>query len=315
MADKESKYDRAAALAAEKKYDEAIALYNALICDNPAEDSLRLALAWVYRDSGQLAEAVSLFEELLEKELARKVFTGFAFDELVRIYAETGDFQKQIAICRRAVDVQPDDVGLLFTLGDALAKSSRHEEAAEVFEKLSLLEPDSTAYLFRLGSALVASGDFERAERAYERAVEVDPQGAAEYYHRIGRAYLDREEYGRAQTFFTKAINHRSDEPIYYCGLGDAYLKQGKMDEAESAYENAVRIDPGRRAAYYNRFGHGLIEAGRHADAVRIFRKAISADPKNPFLYVSLAKACEAQGLDREAKEAFRMATTPGEDS
>ncbi len=313
MLDPKAGYDRAAACAAEKKYDEAIALYRDLIRENPEEDSLRLSLAWVYRDSGRTGEALELFEQLLEKELARKVFTGFAFDELVRLYAERGEFEKQIEICRRAVAAQPDDVGLLFTLGDSLTKSGRHKEAAGVFGQLSRMDPDSTAYLAHLGNALVASGDFEGAEEAYGKAVALDPEGKAEYFHRLGHAYLGSGEYGRAQSFFTKAVHSRSDCPVYYCSLGEAFLRQGKMEEAETAYENAVRTDPEHCTAYYNRFGNALAEAGRPADAVRIFKKAAAADPKNPFLYLGMARAYLAQGLNKEAEEAFRRATTPEE--
>ena len=67
MTDRGSKYDRAESYAAQKRYEEAITLYKELIAEHPGEDSLRLSLAWIYRDSGRIGEAIALFESLLEK--------------------------------------------------------------------------------------------------------------------------------------------------------------------------------------------------------------------------------------------------------
>lgn len=311
MADKEPKLDLAAACAAEKRYDEAIALYRELIRENPDEDSLKVSLAWTYRDCGRMQEAVAIFEELLEKELARKVFTGFAYDELVRIYTHLNDFPKLIEVCRKAVEAQPDDVGLLFTLGETYIKSGMEKDAVGVFEKLTRMEPDSTAFFYSLGNALIATGEYGRAEAAYGQAVSLDPDSSDDYFYRMGNAYLQAKIYDRAQSCFTRAIHHRGDRPFYHCSLGDAYLKQGKIEEAETAYDNAVRINPEHGSAYFNRLGNMLAGAGLHSEAVRVFKKAVSAGAKNPFLHLRLAQAYLALGLVKEAEEAYRKATTP----
>jgi predicted Zn-dependent protease len=310
MTDRGSKYDRAESYAAQKRYEEAITLYKELIAEHPGEDSLRLSLAWIYRDSGRIGEAIALFESLLEKELARNVFTGFAYDELVRVFIAQGDFERLVDICQKAVAVQPDDVGVLFTLGEAYLKSGLPRDAAAVFEKLIGMEPDSTVYFFSHGNALVASGDFDRAEEAYRQAMSLEPQEQDVAYHKLGSAYLGAGEYRRAESAFTRAIRFRGDRPLYYCSLGDAILKQGNVEEAQNAYCNAIRLDPEHRAAYYNRLGNALSRDGLNAEAVRIFRSAIAADPHNPFLYLHLAQACLAAGLDREAQEAYLKATS-----
>jgi tetratricopeptide (TPR) repeat protein len=310
MAETEPKYKLASAYAAEQKYEEAIALFKELIDQSPEEDSLKISLAWVFRDSGRTQEAIALFEELLEKELSRKVFTGFAFDELVRIYKQMDNDQKLIEICTKAVKVQPEDVGLLFTLGESYRRCNRLNEAIEIFEKLVQMEPDSTAYLCSLGNALIASGNYEEAEDRYNKAILIDPEGTGEYYYKMGNAYLEAGAYERAQSFLTKAIHHKEDQSLYYCVLGDAYLKNGNIEEAETAYENAIRKNPDQRAAYYNRLGNMLTGEGRNPDAIRIFKKAITADSKNPFLYLHLAQAYLAEGFVAEAEEAYRKATT-----
>ena len=77
---------RAEELAQEGRYEEAIVFYRELVKAHPGEDSYLLALAWVCHDGGYSDEALRCFRELFERELSSKVFSGFAFDELVRIY-------------------------------------------------------------------------------------------------------------------------------------------------------------------------------------------------------------------------------------
>ena len=297
MMQEETNDKLAAALVAEKKYEEAIALYKELIRENPGKDSLILSLAWAYRDSGQLQEAIILFEQLLETELSRKVFTGFAFDELVRIYTQKGDFSRLIEICRQVVQVQPDDLSLLFTLGQSYLKSDRPAEAADVFEKLCRLEPDATLYLTSLGNACIALGDFDHAEEIYKKAAAIDPDGSDGYFFRIGHAFFESGAYNRAELYFARAIQSKGDTPLYYCSLGDACLMQDRIEEAEAAYENAIRISPEHQVSFFNRFGLALIETGHPTIAVRIFQRAVAIDPNNSFLHLHLAQACSKAGL------------------
>jgi tetratricopeptide (TPR) repeat protein len=304
----EEKYRLVEKLINEKRYPEAIGLYEDMVKRSPQEESLRLALAWAYKDGGRLNDAIALFEELFEKELARKVFTGFAFDELVKIFKEQKQFDRMISVCERAVAAQPDDVSLLFTLGDAYLQGGMPVRAIEVFNKIIFMEPDASASFLGLGNAHIAAGDFESAEAAYERAVRIDPPYADIYYNRLGMTYLRTGEYARAGAAFRKAISYRDDEPIYHCNMGDVLVMEDKLDEALEAYENAAALIPSSRGAYLNRLGNTLQGERRYRHAIEVFRRAITAEPLNPFYHLHLAQAYEAAGCPAEAAKAAEKA-------
>jgi len=101
-----------------KRFEEAISFYRQLIDLNPGDNSYRLGLAWAYHDCGKADQAVACFEQVFEKELQRRIFTGFAFDELVRIYKESKKYDRLVDVCERAMAAQPEDVALLGELGD-----------------------------------------------------------------------------------------------------------------------------------------------------------------------------------------------------
>ena len=297
MSTTDEKYKIAERCMQEKRYSEAIRLYEELVRLHPDEDSHRLALAWAYRDSGRLEAAVSLFEELLEKELSRKLFTGFAFDELVKIFKEEKEYDRMVRICERAVAAQPEDISLLFTLGDAYLMNGLPVKAIEVFKKIILVEPDASASFMGIGKAQVASGDFNGAEEAYAKAVSIDPFSADVYHNRLGMTYLRAGQYVRAQAAFKKAIDYKSDEPIYRCNMGDAMVMEGQLDAAEAAYEAAAALNPESRGAYLNRLGNTLHHEKHYLKAIGIFKKAVAAEPMNPFYHLHLARSYEAAGF------------------
>ena len=291
-----------------KRYDDAILLYQKLVEMYPGEDSFLLSLAWAYHDGGRLDDAIACFERLLSVELERRVFTGFAFDELVRIFKEKGDHLRLLDICERAAAAQPDDIALLNDLGDAYLKAGKASESISVFRKMAEMEPDASATYCRLGNALVQAGDFDGAEAAYRRAVEIDPSEAGTFYNRLANAYCNGGHDERAEKAFRKCLEFRFDDPMYHCALGDVLVKQGKIDDAFGVYEKAVDLHRASAAAYYNRFGNTLARGNHYSEAIEAFKKAIAADPRNPFYYVHLADSYAALGLSDQAEKTYRQA-------
>jgi tetratricopeptide (TPR) repeat protein len=308
--DSETFYDLADQLMKEKRYDEAIELYKKLTEIRPGDDSIILSLAWACRDGGRTAEAMECFETLFEKELARTVFTGFAFDEMVRICREDGNYEKVVELCERAVSAQPDDPALLNTLGEACIKAGRAQQAVEVFELLARREPDSPMVFCYLGNARVAAGQYEKADEAYGKAIAIEPSEAHTFYSRQGNAYEQAGQYRRAQKAARKALECCPDYPLYYSILGDIMIKEGKIDEARENYERAIMLDAGSGGAYYNRMAHSLEQAGYPAEAVATYEKAIAADPTNLYYYKALIDICASHGMDDKVREYYEKAKT-----
>lgn len=306
--DSDAFYDLADQLMKERRYDEAIELYKKLTALKPGDDSIILSLAWAYRDSGRTAEAMECFETLFEKELARKVFTGFAFDEMVRICRDDGNHEKVVELCERAVSAQPDDPALLITLGEACIKAGRTRRAVEIFELLARRDPDSPMVFCYLGNALVAAGEYDKADEAYDKAVAIDPSEAHRFHSRRGTAYEQAGQYGRAERAVTRAVECRPDYPLYYSILGDILIKEGRLDEARERCERAVALDDGPGDAYYNRMAHSLAQAGYPVEAVAMYEKAIAAAPANLHYCKALIDVCASHGMDDKAREYYDQA-------
>ena len=305
-------YDLADQRMREERYDEAISLYRKLAEMNPEDDSIAMSLACAYRDSGGISDAVLCLERLLEKELQRKTFTGFAFDELVKIYRDEGNYESLVAICESAVAVQPDDLSLLFTLGSSYLKARRADKAVDIFMMLTEREPDAPSFFCNLGNAHLAAGDFDKAEDAYNNAASIEPLDAPKFHGELGVAFFQAEQYERAEIYLKRSLECLSDQPLIHCALGDVFIKQEKLDDANLSYETATDLDPTSRGAYYNRLGNMLANERNHMMAINAFEKAVSADPQNPFYYIGLVKSCEVEGFHDKARETYNNAKSKG---
>lgn len=298
--DKKTQIDLAENLLKQQKYKKAIAVLKDLHKNYPEEESILFMLSLACFDNGDTKQAKKYLKFLLEKELNRKVFTGFAFDELVRIYKQEKDFLSLVEICKRATAAQPDDIGLLTELGNAYLQSGRTEKACVVYKKLIEIENDNPVFYCYWGEALFSSGLYQESEQAYLKAGEIDSEQPDRYYFKIAVLFQQVQNHKEAERLLNKCLTINSSNPLYYCSIGDSLVSMGNVQDAFDAYDKAVHNDKSRAAMYYNRLGNSLMKAGNFSKASDAFELAIKYEPAKAY-YLSLASAYRNMGLAEQA--------------
>jgi len=278
-------------------HTEAVALYRKLTETFPEEESHLLSLAWALHDSGSPQEAAGCFEHLFQKELSRKLFTGFAYDELVRIYRKGQNWEGLISVCERASAVQPEDIGLLKTLGDAYLMADRAVDALHVYETLISLEPEAPEHWCALGTVRLATGNIEEAEAAYKKASEIDPSDAPVFFSRLAGGLLRAGYPEHAQAAIEQCLALKPGDPLYLMDLGDILIHRGEPDAAADAYTRAALPNPASAGACWYRLGNLLAKKGLHIPATEAVAKAVAAEPGNLRYLLRLAASYEARGL------------------
>lgn len=289
---------------------EAAPIYRKLADERPDEESHLLGLAWALHDSGQTGEAAACFERLFEKELGRRLFTGFAYDELVRIYREGKNGEALVSVCERAAEAQPEDIGVLRTLGEAYLAAGRGAEAVRVFERLAGIEPDAPEHWGSLGEAWLAEGDPDRAEAAYDKAEAVDPAAASLFFSRLADGLLRAGHPERAKESWGRSLALRPADPFCWMGIGDCEIRMGRPGAAAEAYGRAADLNPRSAGDCWHRLGNRLAEVGLHSHAAEAFTKAVSSEPGNPLYPLRLAAAFAAQGRNDLAAAALERANS-----
>jgi hypothetical protein len=298
--EKSEKRDLADRLLQTGQYEEAIILLEEIHRECPEEDPVVLALSWAYFDSGDIDHAVKYLNLLLDREIRKKVFTGFAFDELVRIYKQTKDFPHLVKICERVSAIQPEDICLLTELGNAYLQSGHYKKACDVYKKLIDLENDNSFFYCLLGEALFAAGLYRESEQAYLKAGEIDPDQQDQFYFKIASLFQQARAYRDAERLLNQCVAIHPSNPLYYCSLGDCLIGLAQPQNALKAYDKAIHIDQARAGVYYNRLGNSLMNAGQFSLAADVFQSAIQHEPVRQY-YLNLARAYRNMGLDEQA--------------
>ncbi|MHB8770415.1 MAG: tetratricopeptide repeat protein [Syntrophales bacterium] len=304
--------ERADALLRMGRFPEAIELLRNLAATFPEEESHLLALAWALQDSGNRREAASCFELLFQRELARNLVGGFAYDELVRIHREGNNREGLVSVCERAAAAQPEDAGLLKTLGDAYLMADRPTDALRVFDQLTAREPDAPENWCALGNARLAAGVLGEAEAAYTKAAELTPADAPVFFSRLAAAFLRAGHLERSQAAGERCVALAPDEPLYLMDLGNTLLRRGDADAATGAYARAASLNPASAGAVWYRLGTLLAAEGLHASAVEAFTNAVAAEPGNSRYLLALAASYAARGLTDLAVATLRRVESPG---
>ncbi|HMP03286.1 MAG TPA: tetratricopeptide repeat protein [Gemmatales bacterium] len=204
-------------------------------------------------------------------------------------------------------------VRLALAAGDEFMKSGHDAEAIQQYERARHLDPKAPVAR-KLARLYERQGQFQPALAEYRRAVDQAPHDA-DLANDLGYCFFQTQDYGTAQAWFQKARTLKPQHPRATVNLGmvlglqerhaealavfgevlspaDAqanlafvYLKQGRRDEAEAAYRQALALQPGHKLAGVvlakldDTPGTSVPPAARAADVQQASWKATATTP------------------------------------
>lgn len=234
------------------------------------------ALAWVYLESDQNAEAIRAFRDAIgvDPDYAE------AHANLAGVLLQEGDYDGAIAACRAALRLDPVGFG-------------------------------AEAYV-RLATAHLLQGDNAGAVKSFGDALRIDPAGCGEHvYLNLGTALLNLGRVDEAIAALQGALRVKPDYDMAHFSLGNARLQQGDAAGAIDAFRDAIRINPGYADAYV-RLGVALDRNHLPEQALDSFRKGLAAVSGQTSAWVpiearyQMGQVLLALGRKSEAAEAFR---------
>ena len=110
-----------------------------------------------------------------------------------------------------------------------------------------LSDPLSPEEHLQLGSAYEKKGEYENAIREYEAAAKKTPRA----YYYLGNAHFQKREFGKAETYYRKAITQEAGNADAYNNLAWLYYVQRKnLVEAEGLALKAMELNPAKKDTY-----------------------------------------------------------------
>ncbi|HTP49345.1 MAG TPA: adventurous gliding motility TPR repeat lipoprotein GltE [Anaeromyxobacteraceae bacterium] len=195
--------------AARSEPREAAARYAELLQKFPEDAYLRIRLAEIYRQAGQLDEAWRLAREALQRDPA----AAAAYPVMMRVAIERQNLDLAELIGVRARKLDPGDAEISFLLGAAEERRRDEPAALSLYRKAVSQNPDYLPPRYRLLELALAARSWDGAAEQARAILKANPQDAA-----------------------------------VHLALGVALRNQGKVDEALAEYDRALSLSNGALA-------------------------------------------------------------------
>jgi Tfp pilus assembly protein PilF len=114
------------------------------------------------------------------------------------------------------------------------------------------------------------------------KIIVIDDPLTAEQHNDLGVAYEEKGDFDRAGKEYEKAIKKSREWVIPYLNLGHLYYRQDKLDQAERALREGLRVK-GDHPDLLNNLAWVLMEKGQLEDAKALIDKAIAIEDKEEY--------------------------------
>ena len=110
----------------------------------------------------------------------------------------------------------------------------------------------------------------------------IDDPLTAEQHNDLGVAYEEKGDFNLAGKEYEKAIKKNRDWVIPYLNMGHLYYRQDKLDQAERALRDGLRVK-GDHPELLNNLAWVLMEKGQLKEAKALIDKAIVIEDKEEY--------------------------------
>lgn len=198
----------------------------------------------------------------------------------------------------RAVDRSPFHGRARRLLGQLLQEEGRPQDAIEVYKEMLRIQPDDSETHLAIGTILLDS-DPSGALPYLEEASRLAPS-RARFLTTLGVAYLKTGRLSEAESTFRRAMVLSPDDPSVRNNLGIILVQSKRLEEAVSELTALLQDNPDYAAAR-NNLAIALAESGDLARAEREVRRAIAEEPDYLDAHLTLAAILDRAGrLDEE---------------
>ncbi|AFT87434.1 tetratricopeptide repeat protein [Paraburkholderia phenoliruptrix] len=262
------------------RLDTADSLYREILALDPAHARALHYFGVLHYQRGQHAAAATLMSQALKHDrhdaacwsnrglaaaaLGRLDEATICYDQALQLQPDFADARNNFGVAlqaqgalddaleqyRLAIASNPAFVDAHLNLGTALGKLGRFAEALACYRDALRLDPTSAEAHFNAGNAHNAQGEHEAAVASFERALALRPD-YAEAHVNLGSAIGKRGDYAGAEAHYRRAVVLQANPTNLVC-LGGSLGAQGRLDEEEKFYREALAQDPGYADAHQN---------------------------------------------------------------
>ena len=208
------------------------------------------------KEKGELDAAFDMYSHCLEID-SQSAAVQY---ELAQFYMFLGQTQKGENLLRKAVSLEPDNYWYKQTLASHYRKRGENKQAVGVIEDIVDRFPSRLEPLMELVDLYARLEDYKKVIHTLDRLEKLDGKSEQISMEKF-RMYLQVGDMEKAFTEIESLVAEYPYEMRYLNILGDAYLENGRSEEAYPIFRKVLNEEPGYApamlslASYYEKTG------------------------------------------------------------
>ncbi len=228
-------------------FEKAIDYYKSVLELYPEYDyvSRLLGIAYklkAYKLKGDYNKALSIFHNLLDNNPNDLEI----LEELRQIYSQLNYNVKFVQICKKIINLDPDNKFAWNSLGDCYYCQKEYDIAVNSYKKAISIDSLFKLAWINLGFTYIDVNRYKEAEKCYKKALEIDSnykQALLQY----GYLCLGQKEYEKAISLFKKLVEVDQKDVISFLALASSFFAANYLERALKAISLGLEIDPNSR--------------------------------------------------------------------
>jgi tetratricopeptide (TPR) repeat protein len=260
-------------------------------------NSLRL-LGVALLDQDKVSDAM----ETLERAAAASPNFWRARTDLARAYRAAGRFEAAREELKRVVAAAPGLDAAWLAYGDVLVDLEKYPDARFAYERARVTDP----YSKRIEEATGALGaeDRKAAEAIFRDILKSDPSHVGALCG-LAAVSLTVSRGTDALRLLRHALKQTAHIPLAWRGLCQTYSDLGRLPEAEAAVRKILRIEP-ENPKNWVMLGSVCTRLMRQGDALTAFEEAVRLDPGEIRLRLSIGHLHKTLGNRSQSEETYK---------
>ncbi len=182
--------------------------------------------------------------------------------------------------------VQDESTLSLLDKGTQLYNERQYEPAIAQFELFLESNPEAYQVKLNIADCYREMGDYPKATELYNKVLELaasdkvlGKQVAGKAEAGIGDIYLKQNKLEEAQEYFRKSIESSPDDEVLAYNVGEIYFSNQNLAEARKYFELAAKIKPDWPDPYL-KLGYVSLNESNTPEAIKMFEKFLSLEPE-----------------------------------
>jgi len=182
--------------------------------------------------------------------------------------------------------IQDETTYVFLEKANQLFKEKKYDEAIASYREFMDKNPAAYQVSLSIADCYQEKGEIEKAMELYNKIIEqaktdqaMGKEMTAKAQAGIGNCYLKQDKLQEAQDYFKQSVDNTPNDEILAYNVGEIYFKNNKFDDALRYFDLAAQIKPDWPDPYL-KLGYVYLNKADNANAISKLEKFLSLEPE-----------------------------------